>query len=153
MTLLLWTFRCSKCGEVYESLGLPEWAYGEFLMRSPRETAYLNALDDCVYQEVADIMESLSEMRSVLESHRADLLQAIFGYACDTDSDGAQFSIGRHPPCPNCGSCEPESWQTVEPIQWIDYDLPHITHQRWYALDKRERRSLVCHAIHAQRDG
>ena len=150
MRCVLWTYKCARCGTAYEAPELAEGAYGAFLMRSTGKgaTAYLNALDDPVYDEVTAILLDSPHSRRMTARQRADVLQSLFGVACDRDSDGSEFEIGRPPACPKCGSCQPESWEVCDPPKWKDEEVPTVSHEQWFKLGEQERKAVVFRRLH-----
>lgn len=82
---------CAECGKKFESPGLGEWSYGEFLLRTERgSVAYVNAMADAAYNEVGGMLSEIPQTASLEDLERADILWCIYGpVACDPDGDGA----------------------------------------------------------------
>src|SRR5690606_961112 len=104
LRLQIYKYRCADGQHDYKAAGMPSGAYGEFLMRSEgrRAEAYLNAIQDPVYEEVDQIIKTHPRLKGKDAFQLANILRAIFGVACDSDVDGTLFRIGLRPRCPVC---------------------------------------------------
>ena len=118
MSLILYSFQCAGCSTVFLAPGV-SGDYGEFVMRSlrTRQPAYLNAIHDSVYSEVDELLEELGAYQGKKLLQRAEILQGIFGLACDSARDGSELRIGIMPRCPACSSDKMASWSPAEPVQ------------------------------------
>jgi len=108
--------------------------YGEFVLRSNGQGTprYMFAINDEVYDEVDKMLASLQDLKQKNGQGKSEILQKIFGIACDLDVDGSEFQIGSQPKCPECGSrkmysCDLPSEPSTEEIQ-------EITHDSWQKL-------------------
>jgi hypothetical protein len=113
-------------------------SYGEFIMYGDRidmGPAFLNAREDPVYDEVTQLLLQLPDVRTKSELARADLLQAVFGVACDPAPNGSRYKIG-FPPCPACGTHALDTWSFA--AAYIGPLLP-ITHGAWTAATRAEK--------------
>src|SRR5688572_12013832 len=130
MSLVVFKFICAKCGQEFEA---PETAgaYGEFVMRGEfaLEPALLLAPEDPVYMEVDGILAAMGAYRNKSEAQIADLLQEMFGVACDPAPDGTLLRIGRRSPCPTCGSRNMASWEPTHPPRAYAGAVVAVTHQ------------------------
>jgi hypothetical protein len=145
MKLQKFTYQC-ELGHEFYALEVPAGAYGEFLLRDQAgvHMAYLNALDDPTYKEVDNILAKQPTLTQVVPVKRANILRRIYGAAaCDPPPDGGDFQIGRHPQCPVCHSAVMRSWKESEPIEFIDADIPSVTHAVWQSLSAEQRIARV----------
>ncbi|WP_146429291.1 hypothetical protein [Blastopirellula retiformator] len=83
--------------------------------------------------------------RSDLE--RSDLLQLVFGVACDPAADGTRLQIGRMPRCPWCDAAKIENWEATEPPRMVEVDIRHVTHVAWRRLTDLEKVKVVADAV------
>lgn len=146
MKLQLVKYRCASCDHAFDSLALPEGAYGEFLLWSKNgKLAYLNAFEDPTLKEVDNLMTACSSVVSLTPLERSRLLHRIFGrVACDPDDGGAPFEIDAYPPCPKCGRTEIASWEFKEPTEIVEMNPPSVTHNGWATLSADAKRQAVC---------
>ena len=138
-------FTCAKCASVFEAPEIGGGGYGGFLLRSASgETAYLNAIQDQVYEEVDQLLAVCPETSNMRSLERAKVLQRIFGeVACDKASDGSSFVLGAHPPCPKCGSQEMAAWEFKTPTELVDVQVAPVTHMGWSQLSPAEKQGRV----------
>lgn len=141
MNFLIYRYQCGSCQCWFEHYEMTPVVYGEFLMRSETRRAerYLNGLTDPVYEEVARLLRLETSVGSRSEMEQSDLLQTIFGVACDPDVDGGLFQMNLLPRCPDCGSEEIIHYVAAEPPRIVDLEIPHVTHHRWNALNQAEK--------------
>jgi hypothetical protein len=79
---------------------------------------------------------------------RAGALRRIYGtVACDPDSEGRPFRIGQYPQCPMCSSTDMKSWQEVQPVEFVDLDIPAATHLLWETLTEGQKLDRVNDAL------
>jgi hypothetical protein len=143
MTLALFKFVCAN-GHEFEA---PDASgeYGEFVVRgevSP-EPGMLQALDDPIYSEVDDLLRELGAFDGKTENEQPDLLQSVFGVACDHAPDGTSVQIGRKAPCPVCGTRKMASW---EPIGAYMGSVFNVTHVHWQTLGRAQKKALIATA-------
>ena len=141
MKLILTHYVCSICSNEFDAPELPSGSYGDFLLRNVAgEVAYLNGLDDPTYEKVSQLFARDPSTSTLGTFERAGLLQKIYGeVACDADSVAAPFHIGAKPKCPRCGSQEMSSWMEKEPPEFLDLDVPPVTHKRWNLLGEQAK--------------
>lgn len=141
--LQLFKYRCGACGSEYKAPAYPSAAYGEFILRSENgvSLAYLNALNDPVFEETETIVKSFSGISS--KEGVASTLKSVFGVTCDPDADGNSFAIGLAPRCPQCGSIRPSYWEATEPPEFVEKPVPDVTHEKWSNLSEDEKHNLI----------
>ncbi len=146
MKLELVKYMCNKCCTQFKAPEIPSETYGDFLLRSetPGETRYLAALTDCTYDEVDAIASADAAVASQTAHQRAKILRAIYGQvACDPDSNGRFFNIGLHPVCPSCGGQISSSWEFMEPPEFVNVNIPPVTHTAWNEMSSVAKKSAV----------
>lgn len=138
ITAHLFNYICVQQGHHYDAPAIPDFSYGEFVMRSKsgRYSVYLNALADPVFDEVAGIVKASQLAGNLSDLQITDVQQKAFGIACDPSPDGSPFQIGKPPQCPICGSNPSESSIAMPEVM---VDLPVPTHDDWNRLSEREK--------------
>lgn len=141
MKFLLYRYRCGDCGVWFEHHEIAPSAYGEFLLRNDINNSerYLNGICDSTYEEVDEILRSETRIKALNDLDRAEILQLVFGIACDPDSNGARFDMERKPRCSHCGSRNIDYWEATEPPRYIDLEIPQVTHIKWDGLTRDEK--------------
>lgn len=148
MRLQIFRYKCGACGAWFEAPEISELAYGEFLLRSESgETRYLNANLDRVFLEVDALLRTNPRLSSFTQFQRADVLNEVFGVACDPDSMGGVFRIGTKPKCPSCIHSNITEWESPEPPRYVELDIVPITHLQWETLSDDEKRIRVHRAL------
>jgi hypothetical protein len=148
MRFHLFKYTCKQCEEIYKAPEVSFDSYGEFLMRSPSgEVTYLNAMSDATYREVDDLLKRLHGLQGLSSVKLASIQRKVFGVACDTDSHGDRYSIEIKPICKTCGSENPSYWEATEPPEFIDSDIPEVSHNDWLQLDESEKLKLLDKAV------
>jgi hypothetical protein len=146
MIIVAYTFECADCRPRFAA---PESeGYGSFILRSSgRGTAVaMDGLKDVVYREVDDLLRVTGAYGNGTDIQRAELLQAVFGVACDKDEDGTEFRIGSMPRCPKCGSRRMASWEPTRfPYDYRD-SVPLVTHNDWTNLSIHQRKRCYARA-------
>jgi hypothetical protein len=139
MTLQLFAFECAHCSEEFLAPQYAGFEYGRFLMRGSNtdELRLLDALSDAVYTEVAELLAEHPSARTLSEVQQADILQNVYGIACDTDRRGGEFRIGIPPQCPKCDSRRMQRYRSTE--QFVEVDVPPISHSEWNMLSDFEK--------------
>lgn len=148
MKALLFNYRCAECNIITKAPGLPDMAYGEFIMfNSSGESVYLNAITDIVFNEFrALIKEAYKTYNEITEENSSDILQAAFSITCDLSTDGSRYSITAFPTCKGCGSKNMASWGPTNPAEFTD-DIKSPTHEAWNKLSCAEKKVKVEEAI------
>ena len=147
--LQLYKYRCNHNQHEYEATAMPSFSHGKFLLRSEgrRSEAYLNAIEDPVYEEVDRILKKSPKTKGKDDIQLAAILRSVFSIACDPDIDGTFFKIGLPPRCPTCGSDEASYWEAFDPPKFLEKDIPHVTHKKWNTLSEKEKEDLVSSSI------
>ncbi len=146
MKLQLVKFKCAKCAEIFKAPEIAFDSYGEFLLRSvvDAEEAYVNAIEDETYQEVNSMLKANARMAGKKPNTLAEMLRKTYGaIACDPDSAGQPFQIGRFPKCPSCDSQEMEYWEATEPPEFVEKEVRSVTHANWGLLSHAEKETKV----------
>lgn len=144
----MYQYTCEQCKAIYKAPQLSYMLYGEFLMRSINgNMIYLNALSDFVFNEVHHLLRELFFKENLSDSKYSDLLHDVFGVACDSDSDGNEYSINNNPNCPECGCNKSSFWEELDPPEFIDLPIPTVTHNNWIKLTKTEKLHILNEAI------
>lgn len=146
MKLQLVKFKCAKCAGIFKSPEVAFNSYGEFLLRSvvDAEEAYVNAIEDETYQEVNIILKSNARMAGKEPNVLAEILRKTYGaIACDPDSVGQPFQIGRFPKCPSCDSQEMEYWEATEPPEFVEKAVRSVPHTKWGLLSHADKEAKV----------
>lgn len=146
MKLQLFKYYCATCGTTTLAPELTGDVYGCFLLRSrvSGELAYVEALSDSVYHETEQILEAIPGYRKLNKFGRADALRAVFGCTCDLAQDGSYFKIGAEPICEGCGALSSmASWEATEPPEYVEKQIPHVTHYEWHNMEINEKQRLV----------
>lgn len=144
MTLILYKFTCRNGHEfeAAESSG----DYGVFVGRGTesQEPCVVQALSDPVYAEVDWMLRSIGAYDGRSENEQIDLLQSVFGVACDPAPDGTVLVLSRKPSCPSCGTREMASW---EPTRLYSGPTHQVTHQQWEQRTTSEKKELLSHYL------
>ncbi|WP_346837592.1 hypothetical protein [Microbulbifer sp. SAOS-129_SWC] len=146
MKLQIVKCRCGSCGFEFNVPQIRSGSYGEFLLRgkSINSVAYLDAMGDKTYDEVDRLIKSDSRMSGKSANVLAGVLRKSYGsIACDSDSEGSVFQIGAFPACPSCGLQSVDYWEVVEPPEFIDIEVPPVTHMVWQSLSESEKKQKV----------
>ena len=146
MKLQAFLYVCEPSGHEFQAPELPFNSYGEFLLRDETGTSlsYLNAFSDPTLAEVSGLLEATPEMGYLTAGQRGRVLQRSYGeVACDPDVEGRHFRIGQHPRCPACSSTTMRSWDEVVPVDFIEVDVPLVTHVRWRSLSEGQKADAV----------
>ena len=61
------------------------------------------------------------------------------GERARSDDDGSSYGIGTPPRCPVCGSNRMDHWEATNPPEFVETEVPSVTHQRWKALSENEK--------------
>lgn len=144
MKLQYYNYTCANCGHRFKVLKMCFFPYGEFLLRSKsNELSYLNAIEDSVYEEVDSLLEKIPGYKRKSDDERAEILQSVFGAACDSDVNGNSFSINAEPLCPSCGENEIQNWEATMPPEYEEREVFHVTHKKWSSLSEIEQMDLL----------
>lgn len=144
MSIVMHKFTCGVCSTTFFAPSI-SGGYGELMMRSAqdRAPAFLDALDDPVYDEVDHLLDAIGAYDGKTPQQRGEILQNIFGAACDLGSDGSELRIGLMPKCPTCSSDQMASWSIAKPLQSYDGPLDSVTHSAWQLLSRDEKIRLL----------
>lgn len=151
MKLIIVDYRCALCGRDFSAPDVPHALYGEFLLRShgAGRMAYLNALGDDPYQEVAELVVAhtgVDRSSGVLGS----LLHGVYGaVACDPDQEGNAFHLELTAPCPHCASQQLSARKIREPVEVVEVAVDPVTHALWDAMGPEERAMRVAAQLKA----
>src|SRR5690349_5860845 len=105
MKIAEFKYCCHKCKLEFRAPGtVAGMPYGELLLRN-KETGnlrWVNASSDQVFSQVAVLVDRYIRDTdlSLNDSEHSDVVQRVFGYACDPDIDGRPFLLGTNPRCP-----------------------------------------------------
>lgn len=142
MKLQLLQVTCARCGQDSTVAVMPDGIHAQFVLRSAGslEEAFLDAVQDPTYDEVDALLNQSRRMIGKDGWFRAHALQRTYGeIACDPDSTGSFFNIGKLPNCPACGHPTLHSWRPMVPPQCVDKGIPAVTHRAWTALSELQK--------------
>lgn len=147
MKLMLFRYWCDSCNKWFEAPNIGN-VYGHFVLHSiSGEIRYLDAISDCVFEEVSELIKKDSRVYSVDEFKQAEILHEIFGIACDPDTCGNEFRMGVNRTCPYCKRDTIDSWEAVDPTTYVNLDILPITHNQWNQLNWQEKNDIIRKAI------
>ncbi|HIV72916.1 MAG TPA: hypothetical protein H9903_18410 [Candidatus Aquabacterium excrementipullorum] len=144
---------CAQCGQDSSVSVMPDGVHGQFVLRSigSLEEAFLNAVQDPTYDEVEHLINHSRRLIGKDNWFRAHALQRTYGeIACDPDSTGSFFNIGKLPNCPKCGHATLHSWRPMSPVQFVDRDIAPVTHRAWHALSEAQKAFRVDDVLEAR---
>ena len=145
MVPIFFNYTCSNCGNKFLSPGLPDQAYGLFLIRTVKnEIAFLDSFEDKVFDELKRLFDQ--EKVSYIwidESNWVKIFHLIFSMTCDLSPLGSVYRIGQSPICPQCHSHDMASWIQTNPPQIGEEDLPVVTHEAWNKLSLEEKKATI----------
>lgn len=150
VNLVLFKYVCGNCRHEFTATELGgDFVYGEFLLRSTatRQEAYLNAITDGVFTEIANLVKADKTVQGLSELEVGKAVQSTFSIACDKASDGSEYQIGLKPRCPKCGGEKMRYWSQVTPVQPLKKDLNHVTHINWDTVDFEQKVARVKTAL------
>jgi chloramphenicol O-acetyltransferase len=105
MKLILFYYVCRNCDCNFKSPQLPEYTYGEFLMRTKNgDLIYLDSLKDSTFDEMGKIFDEIKSRYNVTSLDESDIFQDIYSVACDKNQDGHTY-IPITPQDANKGEC------------------------------------------------
>ena len=139
-------YQCEPLGHRFRMPDLQFNNYGKFLLRNEagKSLAYLNAFRDPTFVEVADLLKQMPGTRHLSSGQRTDVLHRVYGaVACDPDVDGRSLRIGQRPHCPICSSTVMRCWDEVVPVEFIELNVPSVTHDGWRGLTEAGRVEAV----------
>lgn len=141
MNALVFNYKCGGCGHVFAAPEVPDFSYGEFVMRSENERlpAHLDTLEDGVFEEVGAIARRISTSNDT--SKFVDLCQRAFEFACDPAPDGSRYQIGLAPKCPICGGTKPMWREAHIPPQKVV--IPCVSHNKWAGYSEIEKHAII----------
>lgn len=135
-------YSCPSCGATFAFPGLPDSAYGEFVLwsKSGQHAAYLNAFDDGAFRCLGESLRSLG----VPDMRRADLQQRLYGeLICDPSPDGSRYQLGGFPACPCCGNQDGLVWEPSDGTATINV----ASHVYWDQLSEEEKQARIRAAV------
>lgn len=131
-------------GHSYLRPHLGDFAYGDFLVESPRGSyAVAETFRGPVWDEVVNLLREFPGYEGLDDDDRATVTQHVYGRTIDADVSGPY----RFDPvdCPIRGGPY-RSVADIEPPVWVD-DVPFTTHDAWLALSLDDRRKSVAVAV------
>jgi hypothetical protein len=112
--------------------------------------ALLDANADPAYAEVDHLLGKIGAYQHRSELQQADLLQAVFGVACDQADDGTPLKIGRHAPCPVCGVNTMKDWEPAGRV--YTGSVQRVRHETWNQLTLQQKQARLHKAVAAFRN-
>lgn len=146
MSAVLFKYVCALCKTEFLASGAPEMSYGEFVLRTESgEEAYLEAVTNVAFSEVSIIVRAHPYFVREAPNKVGDVIQKVFGVACDSSPSGQRFHIEMMPTCPVCSSREMASWGEVYPQQ--PSPIPSATQTQWMSMSGAEKANVINCAI------
>jgi hypothetical protein len=138
-------FTCGECRTILRAPVPVVADYGTLTYRSEgRGTlAIVNALEDPTFDEISHLTEQLQEVAAATARERGAAIQWVFGATADYDIDGSRFGVDFPPRCPNCESNNVVDFTVIEPPEFVDVELPLLSHDHWSGLDEPDKMTDV----------
>lgn len=132
-------WRCTKTGIKFETFGLGDGRYGEYVLHAQNgDLAYWIVVEDHVFDEIVRIVSNLAEKWSL---SKGLLSGFIYGICCDLAPDGSVYRT--IPYCPICFDGKVSLVDVPEPYQRKVFDIPYATHLYWNSLSNEEKTSMA----------
>lgn len=145
----LWRFN-GTCinGHRFITHDFPDFEYGRTVIRTsnPDDMAFIDGINDPVFDEVADIVKELVTAAGK-KSWSAHCFDQVFGVACDPAPSGYRYDFTEKVRCPVCGSTELPLYGWVDPPQTDIVELPYVTYNAWQKLSYDQKRERMREAI------
>jgi len=152
MKLQLLQVSCAHCRQDSTVSVMPDGVHGQFVLRSDAslDEAFLDAMHDPTFDEVEAMLSRSWRMVGKDDWFRAHVLQRTYGeIACDPDSTGHPFRIGKLPNCPQCGGAV-LNWRAISPPQFVDCEIPSVTHRVWERLSELQKEFRIDDVLERQ---
>ncbi|GIH07105.1 hypothetical protein Rhe02_51720 [Rhizocola hellebori] len=148
MRFQLATYRCDPNGHLFRAptiLG----GHGVFLARSSGEgdLAYVDAVSDDAFGDLRSILRGIPTFMQLHELERGKVVQDLFSITCDYDSQGAPYVLNRDPCCIHCSDCNVRFIEATDPPEFVDIDVPEVSHGRWDSMSVTDRRTAIEQAL------
>lgn len=133
--------RCVNCMQKNEFLYMSDFIYGARLVLydEGRRYAYINLLEDEVYNDFVNEVKYVLEMHDIVLSNmkQDNIINIIFPIACD-DIEGSHIDLRMNKKCKNCGAEDFEDL-LAEPERIVSIEIPVVTHEHWNLQSKDEK--------------
>lgn len=140
---------CSVCKKHNEFWYLSDFSYGERLVLydNRRKYAYLNLLEDKVYDDFLEILTSVLEEigRPIEITYIQILMDKIFAIACDKiQGTEVEFNCNK-----KCISCDSDKFEEllIKPETIEIVELPIVTHEEWAKVPDAIKKEKIINAI------
>ena len=138
--------RCKKCHAPKAFLYLSDFSYGQRLVfiNGATEYAFINLIEDEVYNEFKDMVKEVlkEENAEVSEEKINEIVNLIFGEACDCINGYAVDFNKSQKQCTKCGSVEFER-NMIEPESLVEIQAYLITHTSWKSKSESEKKEML----------
>jgi hypothetical protein len=123
--------------------------HGQLLLRSLGigSLAYADAVSDTVFAQLREILSGFPTFVQLHELERGSLVRELFGPTCDPDPDGTLYAVDRNPCCKYCQDCNVRLAEVVEPPEFVDIEVPHVSHDRWNSIARPDQTAIIEQAL------
>lgn len=138
--------KCMNCKMDNYFFYLSDFSYGErlALFNNCTKYVYINLLHDNVYNDFIDKVKEILDFYKieVSGSFFQNIIDNIFGVACDK-IDGSDIDfVANHKKCIHCSSDSFEDL-IIEQRDSVYTDLPNVTHNIWLSLNDNEKKERI----------
>jgi hypothetical protein len=155
MKLILYNYICQNCNNVIKAPALVVFGYGPLLLRSTgdnNQIAMITVLDP-VGDEVEDLLNINPDYAARTQDERSSLFQSVIGeIACDPDKAGCFYQV-KEPKCTNCHIQEITQYRETIPSEFIESEVPEVTHALWNTLSEQEKIRKVKNVLYSRING
>lgn len=139
---------CKKCGYQFDIYVLPDFVYGEKLLKTEDglDYIYINCLEDTTFDEVGRIVDKYFSKKKKSQQFITDCFDKIFGLTCDLFNGKKIDAYRSKYPCIKCGS---EIFETFdyEPPKITNITIPVVTHNTWEQKSPSEKEKIIFNAL------
>ena len=139
---------CGGCGCAYRA-GQVTGSYGTlgFWAETGKYQAVIDAIGDTLIVAVGAAVRGHPAAWSVDDLTCGAITQRVFARLSDPAPDGSRYSRDTKPACPECGACTPRHWQSREPPELVELEVPDLTHDDWDHRPPAGQAALITAAV------
>jgi hypothetical protein len=144
----MFEYVCGNCGHTYRA---PQMAssYGKlaFWDESGAYLAVIDAIGDPLFERVAMAVSLHAASASLTDRRRGQVVQRVVAHVSDPAPSGKSYDPEAQPACPLCDFSAPRDWQSVEPPEITELDLPSLSRTAWDGYSAAGQEQLLAQEV------
>ena len=140
VTMRMFEYTCGRCLRTYRA---PQRTAtdGTLVFRDAAGVyvAAVDAIGNPLFDRVDEALNRHAAVGTISDRRRGQVVQRVVGRLSDPAPSGHRYGPDAKPSCAHCGFTQPSWWQSIEPPELVEVELPLLEQDEWQSLSPQDQ--------------